>query len=324
MTTTSTTTTTPAYTEAWLPGRDGTSFYTRKYAASVPRAVVLFVHGFAEHVGRYEWAHGEYAARGVTVFTYDQRGFGRTALDRARKSKHSAYGKTSWHDQLGDIEHWVLHLKREHPDLPLFLKGHSMGGGLALAFATRTTERPSRDTLSLLSGVIASSPLILQTFPVSRALRYIGGKASAVLPALPVSAPVPLNDLSRNKEANEASAKDPWIVQKGSLKGLHDMFSGGEQLIENDYKHWPNSLPLLIAHGTADRVTSFKAAEEFHNKVDAADKELKPFPEGFHELVHEPDGMKENFVDECLSWLLKRVEGGEAAEAPTSGGGSKL
>lgn len=114
------------FTEAWLPGHDGTKFYTRTYPAPSPRAVLLFVHGFAEHLGRYEWAHGEYASQGITVFTYDQRGFGRTALDHPNKSKHSAYGKTSWPDQLSDIEFWVKHLKSEYSELPLFLKGHSM------------------------------------------------------------------------------------------------------------------------------------------------------------------------------------------------------
>ncbi|EIW54362.1 lysophospholipase [Trametes versicolor FP-101664 SS1] len=296
------------FTEAWLPGHDGTKFYTRTYPAPSPRAVLLFVHGFAEHLGRYEWAHGEYASQGITVFTYDQRGFGRTALDHPNKSKHSAYGKTSWPDQLSDIEFWVKHLKSEYSELPLFLKGHSMGGGLALAFATRTTPSPAPETLASLSGIISSSPLLLQSQPVPKLMRYVGGKASLLFPNLLFDAPVPIQDLSHNTAANEANSTDPWIVQKGSLRGLRDMLSGGEQLLWNDHKHWPQSLPLLIVHGTADRVTSFKASEEFYHKVDAADKEFKPFEDGFHELVHEPDGVKERFVDECVSWLLKHIE----------------
>ena len=118
--------TAPTYAEAWLPGCDGMQFYTRTYASSSPRAVVLFVHGFAEHVGRYEWAHGEYARQGVSVFAYDQRGFGRTALDKEKKSSGSSYARTSWREQLGDIEWWVEHVKKEFEGLPLFLMGHSM------------------------------------------------------------------------------------------------------------------------------------------------------------------------------------------------------
>ena len=42
----------------------------------------------------------------------------------------------------------------------------------------------------MLTGVIASSPLVLQTFPASKILRFIGGKASAVLPNVLIDAPV--------------------------------------------------------------------------------------------------------------------------------------
>ncbi|KAI0629458.1 lysophospholipase [Trametes polyzona] len=312
------------YTEAWLPGHDNTNFYTRTYAAPSPRAVLLFVHGFAEHVGRYQWAHGEYAGRGITVFAYDQRGFGRTALDNANKSKHSAYGKTSWPEQLQDIEWWIKHLKAQYPDLPLFLKGHSMGGGLALAFGTRTSPPPEPETLALLSGVIASSPLLLQTHPAPKLLRYIGGKVSVLFPHLLFDAPIPVEDLSHDTAANEANANDPWIIQKGSLRGLRDMLSGGEELLYNDYKHWSYSLPVLIVHGTADRITAFKASEEFYHKLSAADKEFKPYEDGFHELVHEPDGVKEKFLDECISWILKHVEGPDSSSPATNTSNSKL
>ncbi|KAI0767163.1 lysophospholipase [Fomes fomentarius] len=312
------TTSIPTYTAAWSSGYDGTRFYTRTYTASSPRAVVLFVHGFAEHIARYEWAHGVYASKGITVFTYDQRGFGRTALDKDKKSKDSAYAKTSWHDQFSDIEFWLKHLKKEYPELPLFLMGHSMGGGLVLGFATRTIPAPEKETLSLLSGVVASSPLILQTTPASRMARFVGGKLSGVLPSLLIPAPIPVEDLSHDSVANALNTNDPWIIQKGSLKGLHDMLSGGEQLLWSNYKHWPRDLPLFIVHGDADKVTSFKASREFFGKVDAVDKEFKPFEGGFHELIHEPEGVKEKFVDECILWIVKHVES-SGRRSPISG-----
>lgn len=114
------------YAEAWLPGWDGLNFYTRTYTASSPRAVAVFVHGFAEYVGRYEWAHGVYASKSITVFAFDQRGFGLTALDMEHKSKESKYGKTSWADQFADLEWWLKYVKDKFPTLPIFLAGHSM------------------------------------------------------------------------------------------------------------------------------------------------------------------------------------------------------
>ena len=141
----------PAFTEAWLPGPDGTQFYTRTYPSvpNPPRAVLVFVHGFAEHAGRYVWAHGEYAARGVTVFAYDQRGFGRTALDKAHKSAGSGYGRTSARAQLGDIEWWVRHVKREYADVPVFLMGHSM---VRVIFVVGWAERMLMDGMGWEGG----------------------------------------------------------------------------------------------------------------------------------------------------------------------------
>ena len=92
---------------------------------------MLFVHGFAEHCARYKWTHDAFAVRGVAVFTYDQRGFGRTALDGAYRSKGSAYAKTSWREQLADMEWWLAHVRQAFPGVPVFLMGQSMVSGRA-------------------------------------------------------------------------------------------------------------------------------------------------------------------------------------------------
>jgi len=121
---------TAKYTEAWLSGPLDTNFYTRTYApppSTTAKAALVFVHGFAEHVGRYTHFHPLLAERGITVFAYDQRGFGLTAQDtEGKKSKGSAYGKTSWKDQMRDVDWAISHVKETFKGLPIFLMGHSM------------------------------------------------------------------------------------------------------------------------------------------------------------------------------------------------------
>ncbi|CCM03934.1 uncharacterized protein FIBRA_06086 [Fibroporia radiculosa] len=297
-----------AYSEAWIAGPGDHQFYTRTYtAASAPRAAVLFVHGFADHVGRYEHAHCNWAARDIMVFAFDQRGFGRTALDNQHKSKDAVYGKASHQMQMQDIEWWVRHVKKEHPNLPLFLFGHSMGGGMVLAFSTQAQPPPSSETIKLLSGVIASSPLLLQTVPASKLLRKAGGMAATIIPWLPFPARVPAEDLSHDAIVNRASELDPLIKSYGTFRGLTDMLERGENLLRSGYHHWPENLS----------VTSHTASEQFFNKLDAEDKKLALFPGGYHELTNEPNGMKEKFWDECVSWILAHVPA-------TSGDGAHL
>ena len=120
-----------SFIEHWLQGPQSTNFYTRTYTPSedAPQAtaVVIYIHGFAEHIGRYAHFHPKLAERGVIVFTFDQRGFGKTVFDEdGHKSPDSAYGKTSWTDQIADIAWAIDHVKEKYPALPLFLVGHSM------------------------------------------------------------------------------------------------------------------------------------------------------------------------------------------------------
>lgn len=118
-----------SFNEAWMNGPLSTSFYTRFYkppASVSTRAVLVFVHGYLEHVGRYEAAHLQWAEQGVAVFTYDKRGFGRTALDEHR-SPGSEYGRTGGAtERMLDLEWALKHARAEIPGLPLFLMGHSM------------------------------------------------------------------------------------------------------------------------------------------------------------------------------------------------------
>ncbi|EMD32953.1 hypothetical protein CERSUDRAFT_57692 [Gelatoporia subvermispora B] len=299
----------PLFSETWLSGPDGLKFYTRTYNSDSgqPKAVILLVHGFTEHISRYDSVLPVWAKRGFTVFAFDQRGFGRTALDPQR-SEQSAYGVTSWKEQLGDIEWWVQHLKKEYPARPLFLLGQSMGGGLVLAFATRVQPPPSKDTVDSLSGIIATSPLILQTQPASKFLRKIGGTVRYLVPGYTIDAQVAIEHLSHDAAINEAFAKDPLAIQKGSLQGLHDMLSGGEQLLWHDFQHWPRALPVLIVHGTADMVTSHKASQEFYNKLTVEDKTLSLYEDGYHELHNEPSGVREKLLDELIAWVEARID----------------
>lgn len=112
-------------TDAWLPGFDGTYFYTKLWSCSEPKAVVIFVHGFADHISRYEGIHDQWAKRGVTVFAYDRRGFGRTALDSERKSADSSYGKTNHNLDIADLDWWVDYVVTQYPTLPRFVMGYS-------------------------------------------------------------------------------------------------------------------------------------------------------------------------------------------------------
>ncbi|KAF7798975.1 hypothetical protein EIP86_010204 [Pleurotus ostreatoroseus] len=295
------------FVEAWLAGVGDHQFYTRTYPATFPKAVVLFVHGFAEHIARYQHVHVRYPARGVTVFAFDQRGFGRTALDVEHRSKDSAFSKTNWNAQLQDIEFFANRLAKEYPGVPLFLMGHSMGGGLTLAFFTRNTPPPSPESVKLFTGVIGSSPWITLTQSKPKFLRWTGAKLATFFPNVAIPADPGVEWLTRSEAKREENMKDPLIQRKGTLKALDDMLSGGDKLLSESYRRWPSTLPVLFLHGTADNVTSCKSTEAFYNKIEASDKKLSLYEGGYHELVNEIGDIPDRFTDEVLTWIENHV-----------------
>jgi pimeloyl-ACP methyl ester carboxylesterase len=118
---------TAEFSEEWLTGPSSTTFYSRIYTpAAPPRAALVFVHGFIEHVGRYAHVFPHWRAADIAVLAYDQRGFGRTALDATRRSPGSAYGKTGSPEQRADLQFVLGEARRRWPGVPLFLMGHSM------------------------------------------------------------------------------------------------------------------------------------------------------------------------------------------------------
>lgn len=143
---------------------------------------------------------------------------------------------------------WTFHGALSVPPFSLFLLIlFEQGGGLSLAFPTRTPPQwphPSPESISLLSGVIATSPLLIITHPPSSIKRWLGGKLASVSPRTTIPAvvngavsplPFPLfivvrlmarQDLSRDPQVGELCAADPLIRQVGSLRGMSDMLSG--------------------------------------------------------------------------------------------------
>ncbi|KAL5637761.1 hypothetical protein ACGC1H_002129 [Rhizoctonia solani] len=310
------------YTEEWITTGDGMKLYTRRYlptagegvakgkwGASGVKAAILFVHGFVEHVGRYEHVFPKYSGAGIAVLSYDQRGFGRSALDTTNRAPSAKYGKTSWAEQHSDIQ-TMLNILREgvSSQVPIFLMGHSMGGGLVLSFPTRPPTAPfvpKSETVLGLSGIIATSPLIRQTVPAPKWKVAAGGLASK-LPFgsnITVAAEVNPEDLSHDPAVGLAYREDPYVIFEGTAKGVYDMLTGGKELAEHDVTNWPPELPLLVIHGTGDKACSCPASEKFVKEAPAKDKTFVPFEGGYHELHNETDGMQDRLFQTVSGWV---------------------
>ncbi|KAK0530709.1 hypothetical protein OC835_003918 [Tilletia horrida] len=292
-------------------------FYAAHFSppADVPtRAAVLFVHGYIEHIERFNHVGNYYAAHGIEFFGYDQRGFGRTAKDGPNPRRD--YTDTSWAEQFQDIEFMLktyrawLDSKYGKDNVPIFLIGHSMGGGLALGFMTRkgtAFTHPAAESLALISGVIATGPWLRLIDQPPAILPLLAKPAITVLPFLRHRAPLKPEQISRDKAVQEDNRQDKYCDTDVLLKSIYGPLTGGLAIIRQDYKSWPENTPVLVTHGEADLITHPAGSKEFIQKVGAKDKEYKGWPEYYHELHNEPGNDKVVFLDYCINWILKRT-----------------
>ncbi|GAA3836118.1 alpha/beta hydrolase [Streptomyces coacervatus] len=208
-----------------LSGTRGT-VAVREWPRERPRYVALVVHGYGEHVGRYEEVAGVLVTHGAAVFGPDHMGHGRSAGERVLVE--------DFEDVVTDV-HAVADLARSaHPDAPLVLIGHSMGGLIAARYAQRYGD--------VLTALVLSGPVIGDWELPRRLL------ALDEIPDTPISPAA----LSRDPAVGAAYTADP-LVWHGPMKRptveafartLDTAAKGGDI----------GRLPLLWLHGDDDRL----------------------------------------------------------------------
>jgi alpha-beta hydrolase superfamily lysophospholipase len=98
-----------------------------------PRGVVHINHGLAEHSGRYSEFAKALNHSGYHVYAQDHRGHGQNiAADRPKSMFAMRDGAAK---VLSDVDSVNQLIKEHHPELPIILFGHSMGGLIAFNYA---------------------------------------------------------------------------------------------------------------------------------------------------------------------------------------------
>ena len=222
------------------------------------------VHGLAEHCGRYEKLVQHLNQNGIDVVGVDLRGHGQTEGPRGIIQQYD--------DIAGDVSALVQETKGLYANLPRFLFGHSLGGGLVLHHGM-TAESDS------LTGYLVSAPLILPRKPVSKIQRALVKLMRKLMPNGTMPIPVSGKKISTIPEEQELYNTDPLKHKRLGFGLAVEMIETGEELFANA-ERW--SKPLRMWHSRADQITSCDASEEFATR--AANCEFTAFDEVQHEM----------------------------------------
>ncbi|MFD2091123.1 alpha/beta hydrolase [Blastococcus deserti] len=242
-----------------------------------PSYLVLLAHGYGEHVGRYEHVASALVAHGAVVHAVDHVGHGKSEGERVVIADFERVV-----DDLHEVDRKA---REEHPDLPVVLVGHSMGGLIAARYAQRYGDS--------LAAVVLSGPLVGRW------------EAAAALLALPEMPDVPLDSttLSRDPEVGRAYDDDPLVwhgpFRRTTVEAIERALAAvqaGPSL---------GSLPLMWAHGEADQLVPVGGTRSGIEHVRGERYVERIYPEARHEIFNETNADEvlsdvTAFVDEAL------------------------
>ena len=267
---------------------DGVKLYLQAWMSGAPIASLLLIHGLGEHSARYQSLVEGLVNLGVSVFTFDGRGHGQSSRD-----KPTAYFD-SYETYLEDIHALYGKVKAYLPGVPSFIFGHSMGGGLAVAYALKFQPETQ--------GIILSAPAIKEAEGTFAILIAISGILNKILPKLPALA-LDISGISRIPEEVEKYKKDPLVFQgKIPVRTGYELLQMMRFIQGNAEKF---NFPFLVMHGTADRLTNPEGSKLLFEKSPSKDKTIEILEGAYHELLNDLD--REKVLEMILEWLEKRI-----------------
>ena len=261
---------------------DGLQIFAQCWPAAItPLATVSLVHGYGEHCGRYKHVADKLTQAGFNVISFDHQGHGQSSGWRGHITTYDAL--------LDDISRLLIEAQQRFPQTPQFLYGHSMGGNLVLNYALR--RRPQ------LAGVVVTSPwLRLAKFPSAMTIR-LGRLVSRVWPSFTSSSGLDNSALSRDPTVVQAYGSDLLNHNRISPRLFTQINGAGQWALDNASQF---SLPLLLMHGTADRITSYEASHQFAGGISTGCT-LKLWDNFYHEIHNEPE--QDEVITFVVEWL---------------------
>lgn len=304
--------------EYTIPSSDGiSSLFCMRWIPDREAAATLQIsHGMMEHIKRYDEFAKTLAGQGIAVFGHDHLGHGATAGTEDRMGYFSA--KQGHICVLKDIHRVGAVIKKEYPDVPHFILGHSMGSFFLRRYLTiygdevdgaiimGTGDQPflqvlagriSAGLIGCLKGDSFRSRLIHKS--------VLGNYNSRFKPVKTDS-----DWLSRDERKVREYVEDPVCNFYFTCNGYKNFFHILLDLkLKRNFTDIPLSLPLFILSGSEDPVGDYgkgviRVYQQFL-KLGIKNATIKLYPESRHEILNEIN--RTIVYEDVLRWLYSQL-----------------
>lgn len=245
------------------------------------RAVIILVHGLGEHIQRYiHWAE-LFKKEGIGFLGVDLPGHGQS---EGRRGNISSYDLTG--EMIGIL---LKSCNQTFPGCPVYIYGHSLGGGIVLEYLLRNKPR--------IKGAIITSPWLRLAFEPPRSKVMMASIMKNLTPGLIQPSRLNVNHISHDEAVVEKYSNDPLVHGKISVS----LFASAMSAAKYSLAHASElNIPTLLIHGSEDMLTSPEGSREFAGKSKMV--ELKIWTGGYHELHNEP------FKQEVFKYIMDWIE----------------
>jgi acylglycerol lipase len=250
-----------------------------------PGSVVIAVHGMNEHGKAFEWPAGFWGNNGIVTYAFDQRGFGRSP-DRGIWPGAENLAR--------DLSQFTRQVRKRHPDLPIFLLGQSMGGGVALLAA-------ARPDLVDIQGVILVAPAVAPWEELPIAVRSSLWVAAHTMPWFVFTGEGLDLRPTDNIEVWREMSLDEDIIRGTRADAIY----GLTQLMDRAARAAPGvRFPVLLLYGKRDDFVRQWMVDWLASRLPEGRFELVRYDDGYHWLLR--DLKPEKVHATILEWMAGR------------------